>query len=172
MLPALERIKGIHPGAVLRREIKRRGIKNIELANAINEHPQTLNAIAKARRGINAKLSVKLGEYFNIAPEYFMYLQAAYEVGEIQLSEIKDNNPILGKYRKAIFWDTRIESLDFQKHKRFIIQRVLERGNEKEIRQLIKMYSLEEIKREMPPMETAFVPKYKENVLKYILQKE
>lgn len=170
MIPKLERVKGIHPGAILKRELKKRGIKSIELAKAINEHPQTINAISKERRGMNAKLSFKLGDYFNISQEYFMFLQAAYEVNSIRLSEEEGKNPLLGKFRKSIFWDTNIAHIDYKKNKRSVIQRVLERGNSKEIKHLIKIYSLEEIKRNMPHIESSFIPKYKENILKYILQ--
>ncbi len=80
MLPDLESVKGIHPGAILKRELKKRGIKSIDLANEIDEHPQTINAITKERRGMNAKLSFKLGDYFDMPHEYFMLLQAAHEV--------------------------------------------------------------------------------------------
>lgn len=171
MLPAIERVKGIHPGAILKRELKKRGIKSIELAKAINEHAQTINAITKERRGMNAKLSLKLGNYFNISHEYFMFLQAAYEVNSIKLSEKESKNLLLGKFRKSVFWDTQIEFIDYKKHKRSVIQRVLERGNSKEIEHLIKIYSLEEIKRQLPKLKPSFVSKFKENIHNNILHK-
>jgi len=168
MLPKLERVKGIHPGAILKRELKKRGIKNIKLANDINEYPQTINAISNKRRGINAKLSFKLGNYFNVSHEYFMILQAIYEVDSFRKSELEGSNPLIGKFRKSLFWDTRIELLDIKKHQRSIIQRVLERGNREEIRLLIKIYSLSEIKTEILNIENSFIPKFKENIKKYI----
>lgn len=43
---------------------------------------------------------------------------------------------------KRLFWDVSIESIEENTHKRFIVQRVLERGGVKDIRQLISYYSL------------------------------
>ena len=43
---------------------------------------------------------------------------------------------------KRLFWDVPIESIEENTHKRFIVQRVLERGGVKDIRQLISYYSL------------------------------
>jgi len=171
MLPELKRIKGIHPGAILKRELKKRGIRSIELAKVINEYPQTINAITQERRGINAKLSFKLGEYFNIPKDYFMILQATFEVNTYRKSEIRKINPLKGKFRKSIFWDTKIELIDFEKNKRFIIQRILERGNRREIKSLIKIYTLTTIKKEIRNIKNSFIPNYKENIQKYIKTK-
>lgn len=168
MLPELERVKGVHPGAILKRELKKRGIKSIDLANAINEHAQTINAISKERRGINAKLSLKLGDFFKISQEYFMFLQAAFEVDSIRKSRREMANPFIGKIRKSVFWDTQMELIDFEKNKRFVIQRILERGNSNEIEYLIKLYTKEEIKTVISNIDNFFSPKYKENISKYL----
>jgi len=167
-MPNINRIKGIHPGAVLKRELKKRKIKSISLANDINEHPQTINAITKERRGINAKLSFKLGDYFNISNEYFMMIQAAHEVENYRKSEVDNINPFIDHFRKSIFWDTKIELVDFRKNKRSIIQRVLERGNREEIKKLIKIYTLPTIKKELANINNSFIPKYQQNISKYI----
>ncbi len=170
MMPDLNSIKGIHPGAVLKRELKKRNIKSIALANEIKEHPQTINAVTKERRKINSKLSYKLGDYFSIEHDYFMLLQAAFEVFMYEKSLQRESNPLLGKFRTSIFWDTRIELIDYEKNKRSVIQRVLERGNQNEIRNLISIYSIETIKTEILKIRSSFVPKFYENIRKYIDQ--
>ncbi len=169
MVPELKRIKGIHPGAVLKRQLKKCNIKSIDLANSINEHPQTINAITQERRGVNAKLSYKLGDYFNIPKDYFMILQASFEVETYRKSQLKNKNPLLGKFRKSIFWDTKIEYIDINKNKKFLIQRVLERGNKQEIENLISIYSIRIIKKELLNIKKSFVPNYSKNIQKYIL---
>ena len=80
MIPELSKIKGIHPGAILKRELKKLGLKNNELADKLEEHKQTISAILHQKRGINATLSIKLGHFFGIEEDYFMLLQASYEV--------------------------------------------------------------------------------------------
>lgn len=46
---------------------------------------------------------------------------------------------------KPIFWDADINSLDKEKHKQYIIERILEFGDEKEYRWMFKNYTDEEI---------------------------
>ncbi len=48
-------------------------------------------------------------------------------------------------FSKYLFWDTPIELIDREKHKRSIVERVLTRGFLEDFYTLIKMYSKEEI---------------------------
>ncbi|KDN54385.1 DUF6922 domain-containing protein [Flavobacterium seoulense] len=42
----------------------------------------------------------------------------------------------LPQLRPVLFWDTKINTIDWEKQKKAIIKRVFERGNEKEKRKL------------------------------------
>lgn len=168
MLPSYEKVKGIHPGAILKRELKKRQLKSIELAKSIDEYPQTINAITNERRGINPKLSIKLGYYFGISIDYFMLLQAAFEVYQQVLVQHPPKVSFLQKIRTAIFWDTDVTKVDVEKHKRAIIQRILERGNKAEIKALIDFYGLDLIKAEISYIGDSFVPSYEKNISAYI----
>ena len=167
-MPAYDKVKGIHPGAVLRRELTRRGIKAVELARSINEHPQTLNAFTKERRGVNPKLSIKLGDFFNDEKEYFMLLQASFEVRK-SLQETYEN-PLIGKIRNAVFWDTNFSRMDIIRHRTSIIQRILERGNKSEISDLVKLYGRPTIKLELEKIRNSFGPNFDQNVRRYIYE--
>ena len=63
---------------------------------------------------------------------------------------------------RRIFWDVPIESIKEDSHKRFIIQRVLERGGIEDIRRTVRYYShsifVDEAKqiRSLDPMTLAF----------------
>jgi hypothetical protein len=48
-------------------------------------------------------------------------------------------------FSKYLFWDTPIELIDREKHKKSIVERVLTRGFLEDFYTLIKMYSKEEI---------------------------
>ena len=72
MLPEISKVKGVFPGAVLSRELKKRGLESKQFALALGEYPQTINAISKGRRGINPALSIKLGEKLGVDAEYFL----------------------------------------------------------------------------------------------------
>lgn len=139
MLPKIDKIKGIHPGLILKREIKRNNIKSSQLATSIGEHKQTISAIINQKRGINPELSIKLADYFHTEEDYFMMLQAGYEV-KSKLTENSKRTPNLNNIRKVLFWDTSFDKIDWYKNKRAIIKRVLERGNQKEINEIIKFY--------------------------------
>ncbi|MCX6810561.1 MAG: hypothetical protein NTY30_02390 [Candidatus Berkelbacteria bacterium] len=49
------------------------------------------------------------------------------------------------KYRQSLFWDTKPENIDKEKHKRYIIARVLEFGRDDEVRDVVKQYSKKDI---------------------------
>lgn len=43
--------------------------------------------------------------------------------------------------RKELFWDVDPKKINFEEHSRYIIERVLERGNDEEARWVYKRYS-------------------------------
>ena len=156
MLPEISKIKGVIPGAVLSRELKKRGLDSKQFAHSLGEYPQTINAISKGRRGINPMLSIKLGEKLGVNAEYFMLLQAYYDV-EKKKQELLNHQakPQIAIFHKALFWDTNIEKIDWQRQKRAVIRRVFERGTETEIKEIISFYG------ENTVAETLFsVPQY------------
>jgi addiction module HigA family antidote len=142
MLPEITEIKGVPPGAVLRWELKKRGLESKQFALSLGEHPQTINAISRGRRGISPRLSIKLGEKLGVDAEYFMLLQAYYEVEKkkqelLFANQAKPNMEIISR---VLFWDTDIDKIDWQKHKRDVIRRVFERGSDAEIKEIIAFY--------------------------------
>ena len=139
MLPEINKIAGIHPGRILKREMDRRGIKNVELASTLNEHAQTIGAIIKGKRRVTPQLSVKLGENFHTSPDYFMQLQASHDVKRYQITRTK-NTPNLKILRKILFWDTDIQSIDWENYKESVINRVFQRGNFREKKEIIRFY--------------------------------
>ena len=44
------------------------------------------------------------------------------------------------KFRQALFWDTNPKNIDAKKNAQYIIERVLELGNDKEVKWLWKFY--------------------------------
>ena len=49
-------------------------------------------------------------------------------------------------YRKAVFWDTDIDTLDWDKNRQWIIRRVFEYGGEEEILETICFYGKDVVK--------------------------
>lgn len=167
MLPGLNKIKGIHPGSLLRWELENRNLKGSQLADSIGEYKQTISAILNKRRDINPVLSIKLSKEFKTEPDYFMLLQASYNV---KMAEAKTGiKPNLNKIRRILFWDTNFDTIDWNKNKKAVIKRVLERGNSTEINEIISFYGRLTISKEIKQIEKSQLSSFKDNIIKYNL---
>jgi addiction module HigA family antidote len=155
-------------GDILKRALKAQGLKGSELAGAIDEHKQTISAILNKRRDMNPRLSIKLSKRFGVDEDYFMLLQASYDVKTIKESEIK-KTPNINKIRKAIFWDTTIDKIDWNKNKKAVIKRVLERGNKTEINEIISFYGKKTISQEIKSIKESRLPSFEKNIMEYNL---
>jgi len=52
------------------------------LAKALDVNPQAVNDILLKKRGISAEMALRLGKVFSTSPEFWMNLQAAYELAD------------------------------------------------------------------------------------------
>lgn len=143
MAPSINIIKGIHPGIILDRELKRRSIAKGRFAISINEFPQTIGAVIKGKRGINPSLSLKIEKELDFEEGYFMVLQAYYD---IKVEKLKHNTtPNISKLRSALFWDTDINRINWMAYKESVVRRVFERGNEEEKEEITRFYTKSEV---------------------------
>ncbi|WP_298148804.1 HigA family addiction module antitoxin [Flavobacterium sp.] len=162
----MSKIKGIHPGAILKRELKSRGLKSKELANLLDEHAQTISSIVNEKRGINPSLSIKLGRQFGAEQDYFMLLQASYDV-EKTIEAKQSNTPDLSKIRAALFWDTDFKKIDWQKKQKAVIKRIFECGNDVEINEIISFYGILVVKNALKNSNNDFLPAFKHNLVRF-----
>ena len=136
----IEILKGLHPGLFLQRELGNRKLKSGQFAESIGEHPQTLSAIIRGRRSMNTPLSLRIEQALGLEEGFLMTLQVYYDIAEEKRKLSQNHRPDLTKFRSTIFWDTKIENIDFAAHSRYVINRVFERGNEEEIQEVIRFY--------------------------------
>ncbi len=141
-----EKYKGIHPGIVLDRELKKRSIKQRPFALSLKEHPQTFNAISKGKRGISTALALKIEQKLELEEGTLVILQAYYEIQRIKEKEIQ-NTPDLNILNKALFWDADIQKINWEKQYKAVIQRVFERGTEEDKDEIIRFYGVEKIEK-------------------------
>ena len=137
-------LKGIHPGVILDRELKKRKMPKRRLAMSIGEYPQLLGDITKGKRRINPALSIRLGDALGIDESFFAVLQAYYDIEQQKKKQAQNEHPNLRLLRPVLFWDTDINSINWAKSKTSVIRRVFERGNEQEIREIIRFYGEQE----------------------------
>ena len=143
MKTVLEIIKGVHPGKFLERELKKHIINNRQFALSIGEHPQTIGAIINGKRRMNIALSLKIEEKLKLEEGFLMTLQLHYD---IKLSKFDpDYKPDLSKIRKITFWDTTLETIDWKKMKRSVIERIFSYGEEEEQKEIIRFYGKERV---------------------------
>lgn len=142
----IEKYKGIHPGIILERELKKRALHQRPFALSIDEHPQTLNAITKGKRKLNTPLALKIEEKLDLEEGTLALLQTYFDIKE-EKSKIKQTTPNLAILRKSLFWDTESNKIDWSKQYKAVIQRVFERGNEIEREEIIRFYGKEKIKK-------------------------
>jgi addiction module HigA family antidote len=142
----LDIIKGIHPGIILERELQKRRLSKGQFALSIYEYPQTLSAIIGGKRNMNTALALRIEQALGIEEGYFMTLQIFYEIKKEKQRQLPVSHPELSKFRPALFWDTKIERIDWDKQKRSVIERVFERGNISEKKEILNFYGHNVIK--------------------------
>lgn len=140
----IDLIKGIHPGFILERELNQRQLRKGRFALSIQEFPQTLGAITKGKRDMNTALALKIEKALGLEEGYFMILQVYYDIAQEKKKQ-NTASPDLTKLRPVLFWDTKIESLNWQKQKRAVIKRVFERGNDIEKEEITRFYGIETV---------------------------
>ncbi|MCB0473898.1 MAG: helix-turn-helix domain-containing protein [Flavobacteriaceae bacterium] len=146
MISYAEKYKGIHPGKVLERELRKRSLKQRPFALSIGEHPQALNAITRGKRGINTALALKIEDKLGLEEGSFVLLQAFYEIRKEKKKEgTNSKTPDFSILRKSLFWDTDIENIDWKKRYKAVIRRILERGNDLEKREIIRLYGIKKV---------------------------
>lgn len=141
----LLKYKGIHPGAVVERELKKRSIKQRPFAISIGEYPQTFNAIIKGKRSLTTSLALKIEKELNIEEGTLLILQVFYDI-EQEKKKLNNSSPNLSIIRKALFWDTDYESIDWVNQYKAVIKRVYERGNKEEIKEINRFYGANKVK--------------------------
>ena len=71
----------IHPGEVLREEfLTPLGISQYRLAKDIHVPARRINEIVLEKRGISADTALRLGRYFGMTPQFWINLQARYDL--------------------------------------------------------------------------------------------
>lgn len=75
------RMRPIHPGEILREEFLRPlQMSAHALSQAIRVPATRVNDIVNGRRGVTADTALRLARYFGNSPDFWMNLQAAYDL--------------------------------------------------------------------------------------------
>lgn len=75
-----KRLPPIHPGQILREDLQDAGISLNRLARDLRVPMNRVSAIVNAKRSITADTAMRLARYFGTSAQYWMNLQAAYDL--------------------------------------------------------------------------------------------
>lgn len=79
------RLDAVHPGTVLLADfIEPMGITRYRVAKAIGVQQRRIDEICAGKRGITADTAVRLGIAFGVEPQFWLNLQAQYDIEVIQ----------------------------------------------------------------------------------------
>ena len=77
----MAKLKPVHPGEILREEFMIPFNLNAnKLAIALRVASPTIYEIVKEERGISSEMALRLGRFFGVSPEFWINLQAHYEL--------------------------------------------------------------------------------------------
>lgn len=146
-------LKGIHPGIFLGSELKKQKHSLEDFAMAIGEHPQILEEITSGKRALSKRLAKKIEHEMQFNNGLLTTLQFHYKMKksrERHGRRERTARPDISKFRKSLFWDTRIERILWSKQKLAVIKRIFERGNEQEKQEIIRFYGAKVIEQALP----------------------
>jgi len=70
----------IHPGEHLAEELEELGVSPTELARQIRVPPNRISQIMNGKRAISGDTALRLAHWFGTSPQFWMNLQALYDV--------------------------------------------------------------------------------------------
>lgn len=144
-------MQSVPAGKILETILKKRNIAQKELAVMLNEYLQRIYDLIKGNRKFNIRTSLAIEKALGIdIAGFFLKIQTNYEIYS-HITELElQIHPDLSLLSKALFWDTRIEKINWIKNKDWVIKRTFEYGNEREIEEIIRFYGKETITAVLP----------------------
>ncbi len=81
-----DRLKNIHPGEILMEEfLKPYGLSQNRIARDMGVPPRRINEIVLGKRSVSADTALRLARYFGVSENFWMGLQADYDLEETRL---------------------------------------------------------------------------------------
>lgn len=143
MRSRIDILKGIHPGKIIDRELRKRNLSQRAFAAFIGEHSQTLNAVITSRRNLTIEMALKIEQEFGYEEGFLLTLQAFYEIAAYKNRMMSESVSGIPNIRRSLFWDTDFDRIDWGLYRNTVIARVLERGNNAERLEIARFYGID-----------------------------
>ena len=79
-------LPAIHPGEFLAETLEELGVSQAAFARAIGVSPMRISHVIKGARPVTAELALLFGRAFNQSPQYWLNLQAGYDLKTAEVS--------------------------------------------------------------------------------------
>jgi antitoxin HigA-1 len=135
-------IKGISPGKLLARDLKRNHLTQRDLSRETGIPYQTINAFIMGRRKLTLEQALKIEPVLDYEEGFLSMLQLHYDIREHREKEYKKQFVKRPHIRRSLFWDADFDKINWAKYKKAVIRRVIERGNTKEKDEIRRFYHL------------------------------
>ena len=140
MKSRIDILKGIHPGKIIGRDLKKRNLSQRSYAASIGEHSQNLNDYMTVLRNLTVTMAFNHEHAYDSDKRRLSMLHTALDNAEYkngQKSLAISGTPAI---RRSLFWDTDFDTLDWGRYRKSVIARVLERGNDAEKAEIARFY--------------------------------
>lgn len=77
-------LPAVHPGEILADELAELSVSVAALARALDVPQSRMADIVNGRRGVSADTALRLGTYFGTSARFWLNLQAAYDLAQVQ----------------------------------------------------------------------------------------
>ena len=102
--------RAVHPGGILKDELADLGVTSTEFARQISVPPNRVSQIINGMRSITGDTALRLGHWFGVAPEFWLNLQAHFELAcaeeesgdDFRLLPARENPPSQAALPRAI----------------------------------------------------------------------
>lgn len=74
------RIAAVHPGVYLKELLEELGLSQYRLAHEIRVPAMRISHVVRGKRPVTAELALRLGQYFQQTPRYWLNLQSRYDM--------------------------------------------------------------------------------------------
>ncbi len=145
---SIDILKGLRPGILIDRELRTGKLSRKWLSCNTGIRYARICEIISGARKMTLEQSLKLERALGYDEGFLMTLQLYYDIRSLQQHT---PTPDLSKLSPALFWDTKIEKIDWQKHKRAVIERVMAYGNEQERTEIIRFYGTDDVAKYATP---------------------
>lgn len=138
----IDRYKGIHPGRIINRELCKRDISQRAFAASIGMHSQTLNAVITGRRNLTTEMAVKIEQSLGYEEGFLLTLQMYHSIAEYKNRLASSSVNGVPNVRRALFWDTDFDTIDWGRYKDAVIQRIMAYGDDADVAEIARFYNM------------------------------